>query len=511
MPDAAPEDKHAKPTLSDLHWRATLRTRSRDDLDNDMADAIEKNNSWRFSMLMQLNAGWGHNERMLRAAVVNGREQMFDAMVKKDKGWEDHVRVDSLAGDAAENGQLGFLKRFVEKHKADIHYYSEEMLRKSVEKGQTAIVAYLLEKGADPKTWNNEPLRTAVSNGNLDITKLLVDHGAELNANHYGTDILGLGVSSGNTALVSYLLDKGADVKHDHYNAFVTAAREGDIAMLNLFLDRNVDANAEDAEALITAVQNGKFAAADLLVDRGADIDGQNGKALRNAAYQKDIPAAKYLLNRGADVNAHAARETPLVEAVAGGSEEMVMLLMRHGADYTAQQGAAWERARRERGMLRAIVKGVRAANAATREAKQIEFDSLFDGKSYTLDDLRRIKGPSGDTGLLIAAQTGKFGEIVSAAKSGLLTGADLYHPDDRIDTVFSMLHRQRALQDFFHPAVWASRPVEVKEAIEMLPARYQKRIRLGPITNEMNYRELRRKAANSNMSLKPKKDGPAP
>lgn len=510
MPEPDVKPAPEKPSLADLHWRATLRSRKRDDLDNDMVAAIETNNSWRFGMLMQVDAAWGHNERVLRAAISHGRDQMFETITTKDPGWIDHINAHSLANEAAQNGHLGFVKLFVEKHSVDIHTYSDELLRNAVGKGHEDVVGYLLSKGADAKAWSNDPIRTAAENGHLGIVKLLVAAGADINAGYYGSDVLGRAVGSGNAALVEYLLDNGADIKADKHSAFIHAAREGKKDMVQLFLDRKVDANAEDGDAFVSAVSNQKFDTAELLLNKGASIDAQHGKALRHAAWHNDRAGAEFLLNRGANPNAYDNRETPLTEAIRAGSPEMIKLLMRHGADYMALQGAAWEeiKRKRDRKVTRAFVEGAREAVVHMQDIKLAEFAGNFGKQAYTLDDLRNTKGPSGDTGLLIAAQTGKFADIVRNAKGGKLKGEDLYHPDDRIDTVFSMLLKQKKLQDFFHPGFWADRPYEVKDVISQLPEKYQKRVRLGPIANEMNYRELKKKAANTNISLKPENGG---
>ncbi len=515
-PEAKPVP--AKPSLVDLHWRATLRSRKREDLDNDMVAAIETDNGWRFKLLMQVDASWGHNERVLRAAISNGRDQMFDAITAKDPSWKDGVNVQTLANEAIEKGHLAFVKQFVEKHGADIRHYSDEMLRTAVNKGHEDIVRYLISKEADVKAWNNDCLRMAAENGHLGIVKLLVDAGAELNSGYYGGDTLGRAVNSGNLELVEYLIDKGADVKADKHSAFITAAREGQMDIVRLFLDRKVDVNAEDGEAFAAAVGNKKFDMADLLLSKGGDVNAQNGKALRHAAYVDEKETVEFLFNRGANPNAFERRETALSEAVRAGNGDMVKLLMRNGADHMALQGAAWQAAKdsphNKKKMLRALVEGAREGIVHTQVAKTAEFAETFGKKAYSIDDLRNTKGPSGDTGLLIAAQSGKFAELVSKAKGGKLLAEDMYHPDDRIDTVFSMLVKQKKLQDFFHPDFWADRPYEVQDVVSQLPERFQKRVSLGPLVNELNYRELRKKAAGGGMSLKPgitNKKPPAP
>ncbi len=494
-----------KPSLADHHWRATLRMRGADQLNTDMVAALEQNDSWRFRMLMQVPADWSRNDTILRTAVEHGRIDMFKEMVRNDPEWADKTNMNRLGEDAASAGNVEFLKFFIEECALDVHYYNEEMLRTAVKKGHEAAVRYLLSKDADATTWSNDPIREAAENGSLAIVKLLLDAGADINAHNYGGSVLSKAVSSQNLALVEFLLDKGADVQANDYSGFIEAGRSGSVEMLQLFLDRKIDANAKNGEAFVAALSNKNFDTASLLLAHGADVNAQNGKALRDAARANEQETAEYLLQHRANPNVHEYRETPLVQAVRQRHGDMVRLLMKYGADHTVLQSEAWTAARRERnsGMVRAIVEGYRGQLADTRLRKFDEFNQTFTG-AYTLDDLRTTKGPSGDTGLLIAAQTGKFADIVGRATSGKLTGDDLFHPDDRIDMVFSHLAQHKALQDFFHPSFWADRVYEVKEVVAMLPEQYQKKIQLGPIANEINYRELRKKAANGANGLKP-------
>ena len=504
-PDSSENPAREKPSLADRHWRATLRSRSRDDLESDMLEAIEKNNMWRFGMLMQLDAGWARNDSMLRAAIEHDRTDMFTAMTAKDPGWQDSANLNRLGEQAAESGRLGILQLFIEKYELDVHFYSDELLRTAVKNDHTDVVRYLVSKGADVTVWNNDPIRDAADKGNLDIVKILVEAGADVNASN--GDPLTKAAAAKSVPVVEYLLEKGAKPEEDNYRAFISAAREGSLEILQLFIDRKVSANVQDGEALIEAVSNKHIAAAELLLLQGADINAQHGKALRNAAYRGEMDTAKFLLEHRANPNVADRLETPLTEAVRTNNADMVLLLMRHGADYAQLQYEAWKVARRDhKGMVRAIVKGDRERLARVRNEKFAEFAETFPGK-YTLDDLRTKKGPSGDTGLLIAAQTGKFSDLVGKAEGGKLTGDDLYHPEDRIDTVLYMLVRHKSLQQFFHPGFWADRAYEVKEVHEQLPERYQRRVQLGSIANEINYRMLKKKAMqNGGNGLKPAK-----
>jgi hypothetical protein len=121
----------------------------------------------------------------------------------------------------------------------------------------------------------------------------------------------------------------------------------------------------------------------------------------------------------------------------------------------------------------------------------------------YTVDELRERRGPSGETGLVIAAQTGRFPDLLRAAKGGLLLPADLYHPDEGLDTVMGLLMRDKKLQQFFDPGLWVERTGPVLDAYDSLPAQAQKRVRLDSIRAQINQREIMKKAKGFNNGTK--------
>jgi len=134
-------------------------------------------------------------------------------------------------------------------------------------------------------------------------------------------------------------------------------------------------ANARDGELPIAmlAIYHGHPRIAQALVDLGADVDvftaAALGKAdrlamilnsdpglvnayapdgwtpLALAAYFGNREAARLLLASGADVHAtgrNATANQPLHAAVAGKRQELVELLVEHGADVNAQDGDGW-------------------------------------------------------------------------------------------------------------------------------------------------------------------------
>ena len=81
-------------------------------------------------------------------------------------------------------------------------------------KGETAIAAYLIEKGANVNHCDDNgmaPLHYAVENRHEEVARLLVEKGANVNARtSTGATVLHKAVITANMSTVKYLLSKGA-------------------------------------------------------------------------------------------------------------------------------------------------------------------------------------------------------------------------------------------------------------------------------------------------------------
>ena len=506
MPDSGhtPEPSR-KPTLADQHWRAQLRRKPQDEATKDMTDAVEKNDSWRFSMLLQLDIDWARQDQLMRRTIELGRDDMFRALIDKDPDWGNSSSITTLAGYAAESGKLEFVKIFVDKYKVDVHHYSDEMLRNASRNGHEEIVGYLISKGADFNAWNGDPLKDAAENGHLGVVKKLIEAGADMQAG-YG-DPLERAARGGHTAIVDYLISKGSDPKANNCDAFITACRYGKTEVVEAFLKNGVEPDARDNEGIIAACEAKAFDTALLLVSKGASIDAQQGRVLRLSAYRGETEIVKFLLDNHANPNARQHNETPLTEAVRGGQKAIVKLLLKNGADQSLMNWEAWRVARRnrDRDMQHTLVEGERKARETFKTVKLAEFSTAFSG-GYTLDDLREKKGASGESGLVLAARSGRFADLVRNAKGGALVPADLFHPDDRLDSVMTILAQTKTLQQFFDPAFWTGRTGQVVDAYESLPEALRNRVKFDGITAQINHQMIMKKAKDAANGLKPPK-----
>ena len=189
-------------------------------------------------------------------------------------------------------------------------------------RGDLAIVKTLLSWGADPNlaTFEHHPLSIACSRRHHEIVKLLLEHGANV-----------------------HVFDK-FNVFPLHHALFAVSAAESnpDLSTVNLLLDYGADTNAmiiDDKTPLYIASSKGLTAAVQRLLKCGAKLDVSKDKKspLIVACECDHMAVVELLLTEGADPN--MPQQIPdqdsfaLHVAAAGQKEELVTLLLNHGAN----------------------------------------------------------------------------------------------------------------------------------------------------------------------------------
>jgi ankyrin repeat protein len=250
------------------------------------------------------------------------------------------------------------------------------LLTLAVAMGRTEMVAYLLDRGADPdlpndKSWTG--LHAAAYAGPesdadawLPILDLLLAAGASVEMEAYGDGGTPLAVALfwGHVRLAERLADEAVTPANLRVAAglgrpeLVAAcfAADGSLSAaagahrefhrphsgFPAWVPRD-DAQEVLDEALGWAARNGRVTAMATLVARGARLDSEpyNGTALHWATARDKLDAAAWLLDQGADVNRVAAFGgmpgiTPLHLAARLGREAAARLLLDRGADRQA-------------------------------------------------------------------------------------------------------------------------------------------------------------------------------
>ncbi len=481
-----------KPTLADQHWRADLRSKSPDDIQAEILKVIEEGNLWRFNLLLATDPDVSRLDDFFRAVISKGRLDMFHALETLKPDWNNRYNVHSFALQAAQEGHTGFVRYFVEQKDVDIHYYNEELLRVAAEKGRLSVVDYLLKAGAEPSAHNAGAYKEAAAGGHLEVFKRLL--AAQDDFETEMAEMLSSAAGKGRVEIVRFLFDAKYVAVSDADSSLVSAAREGHDNVVAELLLRGVKADAGNNAAFIDAVYYGKLKCAETLLSAGADINAENGKALRRAAQYREMNVVTFLLDHGANPNLSESRETPLVRAAWQGDQALVKLLLDKGADHTVHRYEPLRQAslRRDRPMMRLLVAWDRKTVEDRKAVKMAEFKETF-GDTYTVDDLRKKKGPSGESGLLIAARSGNFSGLLKKA-SGTLEPDDIYHPDEGLDTVLGLLLRTKTLRQFFDGDLWEGRTGKLAEAHKLLPPNLQNRIDLDMTLAEINHSALQRK-----------------
>jgi ankyrin repeat protein len=123
--------------------------------------------------------------------------------------------------------------------------------------------------------------------------------------------------------------------------AFIQSAYKGNLEEVKVLVAKGADVNLQDQKKrtpLILAAYNGHTEVVEFLIGKGADVnagDSDRQTALLYASKRSFNETAALLLEKGADVNAQSRKKgiTALMIAAVADNEELVRMLLDHGAD----------------------------------------------------------------------------------------------------------------------------------------------------------------------------------
>ena len=201
--------------------------------------------------------------------------------------------------------------------------------------GSESMVRRLLSAGANPNAallLGETPVMVAARSGNLAVVELLAAKGANVNARAArGQTALMWAVAQKHPEVVKVLIAHGADIhaRSDSWTEVMAVSPHG-------YLDYNRAIPHGSDTALMFAARVDDLASAKLLVAAGANVNDEDAwgvSAVVLAAHSGFTDVVEFLLEKGANANSDRAGFTALHEAVMRRDENLVKVLLDHGAD----------------------------------------------------------------------------------------------------------------------------------------------------------------------------------
>lgn len=264
-------------------------------------------------------------------ALQNGHDETFRALAEHGA---EYGLVEAAALGENES-VLAALEQGADVSLANLS--GRTLLHAAARRGNVALLQALIARGADLELVGehlDSPLMHAVHSGKTEAVALLLDAGAKVNAQvgRFGFTALTTAIQWGSLPMVELLIARGADVNQrqlvlERTPLHSAASPFGELVeILEALLKAGADPNAQDGSGE-TAL--GHLLSSSALAASSPELAGQFG--------QPPVEMVRSLLTYGADPNLSPrmalAGKPPIVIAKENGWEEIVALLLAHGAE----------------------------------------------------------------------------------------------------------------------------------------------------------------------------------
>ena len=180
----------------------------------------------------------------------------------------------------------------------------------------------------------------ACEDGNLSAVKALVSGNVPIDHVIDDWNPVSLASARGHNDIIAFLLERGADPQGAHQRpSLQCAASGGHASTIKLLLDNGADPTRTDGNlpmALAVAAELGSIPSMAVLLDEIGEVDQlstHHETPLHRAAYCGGPKACEWLLDHGSNLEArNEFEETPLFRSIIGANPETVELLLERGA-----------------------------------------------------------------------------------------------------------------------------------------------------------------------------------
>ncbi len=226
------------------------------------------------------------------------------------------------------------------------HGRAEPSLVLAIQRGDTALVARLIERGINLNSTDEHgtpALMLATLFADAECVRLLLTHGADPNQGN-GSGATPLMWAIPDIEKARLLIARGADVNARSGTLgrtpfLIAAGYPGTVELLRLLLDHGADTQARDSagfSALAMAMQASDMTVLQFLIERGADPKAKMPVAAVRGAFLRQRPAVvDYLMSHGLDVPSDA-----LLRATNWQRPDLLARWLAAGADVNARENA---------------------------------------------------------------------------------------------------------------------------------------------------------------------------